>query len=745
MTFINSITIYPQNITVKKGKWYYGACAEICPIDASCQCITWHSSNSNIASINQNGYICGVSEGSAVIYAVAQDGSGTVGFCNVTVVAPIKVSSVVITPSTKTVNIGDTFVLSATICPDDAEDKRIRWTSNDCNIAEVDYITGMVTAKSVGTTYICANAIDGSGVRGCCTITVSAPVNTEKLLLKPRNGSIVEIKRTASSNGETICSISTGTFVDLINVEPTNTKWYKILWHNTNGDDIVGWCSGENLQYKKIILKVKYESGMILRSNPSHNNYTQVHSLMKGAMALLLDEDKISNEGHDYYKVHYDNMEGYVTADDDEDFDLHIIWQYLASNITITHPITNISVTPSNPAVGETVSLNVNVVPNNATDKSIDWISCDESVATINSNGEVTGINVGTAVIVASARDGSGVIAYITIEVTEPESIKELRIKSSSSTNVAIKKNPSNGSETVGYISNNTIVELIDEEPQNTKWYKIYWKDSNGNPITGWCQGEYLQYKITMLEIDYHGGMFLRSEPLASISVCIVSLNKGDMAFLLNNNKINNQNHKYYKVLYGHDRGYITADDDSDFILHDVWLSLVSNSFSEYGVEMLKKLEGFCSTAQRYNNPATGEQESKYTIGYGHVIQDGGIYVTINGVRYSELTEELATTLLINDLNNSFILKFNEFLNNKNIALNQNQYDSCIIDCYQKGVNIWTQTTNKRLIVTFIEGKVNFDNYNEILSAFIDETNDPGRINRRTAEANLFFYGAYYM
>ena len=175
MICINSITICPESVTITKGKWYCGAYAQVCPTNATCQCVTWHSSNPNVANVNQNGYIFGVSEGAAVIYATAQDGSGAVGFCNVTVVSPVKVSSVTVTPSTKTVNVGDSFGLSATVCPDNADDKRIRWTSCDCNIADVDYLTGCVTAKSAGTTCICANAIDGSGVQGGCEVKVNVP------------------------------------------------------------------------------------------------------------------------------------------------------------------------------------------------------------------------------------------------------------------------------------------------------------------------------------------------------------------------------------------------------------------------------------------------------------------------------------------------------------------------------------------------------------------------------------------
>lgn len=241
MILINSITICPENITITKGNWYYGACATICPTNATCKCLTWHSSNSNVASVNQSGYICGVSEGSAVIYATAQDGSGAVGFCNVTVEAPIRVSFVTVAPSTKTVNVGDTFGLSATVCPGNATDKRIRWTSCDCNIADVDYLTGCVTAKAEGTTNIYANAVDGSGVHGCCEVTVNAPIVEEtinalraikqcyvRIDTSLTNSSILE-----GSDGHDIV-LQIDDTVYLLDREPftddNNRSWYRILY-----------------------------------------------------------------------------------------------------------------------------------------------------------------------------------------------------------------------------------------------------------------------------------------------------------------------------------------------------------------------------------------------------------------------------------------------------------------------------------------------------------------------------------
>ncbi len=55
---------------------------------------------------------------------------------------------------------------------------------------------------------------------------------------------------------------------------------------------------------------------------------------------------------------------------------------------------------------GNTFQLTANVLPNNATDKSITWTSNDESIATVDANGLVTGVKNGTTTITATSKDG---------------------------------------------------------------------------------------------------------------------------------------------------------------------------------------------------------------------------------------------------------------------------------------------------------------------------------------------------
>ena len=69
-------------------------------------------------------------------------------------------------------------------------------------------------------------------------------------------------------------------------------------------------------------------------------------------------------------------------------------------------------------APGECVVLSPTVVPANATNKTLNWQSSNPSVATVNSNGKVCGVSLGTAIITAVATDSSGASAACSVRVT---------------------------------------------------------------------------------------------------------------------------------------------------------------------------------------------------------------------------------------------------------------------------------------------------------------------------------------
>lgn len=80
-------------------------------------------------------------------------------------------------------------------------------------------------------------------------------------------------------------------------------------------------------------------------------------------------------------------------------------------------PVTKITIIPSSRTinVGGSISLFANIEPSNTTD-TITWSSSNNSVATVNSNGLVTGKSAGRAVITVSASSGVKATSVITVK-----------------------------------------------------------------------------------------------------------------------------------------------------------------------------------------------------------------------------------------------------------------------------------------------------------------------------------------
>ncbi len=85
--------------------------------------------------------------------------------------------------SAQTKNIGDSFTVTPTITPSDANDKTINWSSSNSSVATVSSsstnATGItVRAVSAGTTTITATAVGGSGKTASFSLTVRNPLNS---------------------------------------------------------------------------------------------------------------------------------------------------------------------------------------------------------------------------------------------------------------------------------------------------------------------------------------------------------------------------------------------------------------------------------------------------------------------------------------------------------------------------------------------------------------------------------------
>ena len=141
--------------------------ATVEPETATDKTVTWESSDSDVATVDQSGNVEAVAPGTANITAKTVDGSHT-ATCAVTVTQPV--TGVTLNPTELSLYTGQSETLAATVTPDTATNKNVTWSSDRTEVATVE--DGTVKAVGAGTAIITVTTADG-GKTATCTVTVS--------------------------------------------------------------------------------------------------------------------------------------------------------------------------------------------------------------------------------------------------------------------------------------------------------------------------------------------------------------------------------------------------------------------------------------------------------------------------------------------------------------------------------------------------------------------------------------------
>ena len=144
--------------------------------------VSWSSDDPEIASVDQNGLVTAVADGSTTIRARAGSVDGTYTIT----VEEVPLQSISIKNET-TIHRGETETLQVTFAPENTTDDRtVRWSTSDPTIAAVDG-NGTVTAVEKGQAVITAKV---GGKQANCTVTVDAPLKA----IVPANSTLELVK-----------------------------------------------------------------------------------------------------------------------------------------------------------------------------------------------------------------------------------------------------------------------------------------------------------------------------------------------------------------------------------------------------------------------------------------------------------------------------------------------------------------------------------------------------------------------
>ena len=201
------------DITEKTAEHYddFQLTATIAPLNFT-DAVVWTSSNEEVATVSDTGYveICGV--GTAVITVTAGNVKAA---CKITV--PQLIDWIEFDEDEIELKAGQTYQLKPYISPSDATNKKLKYTSSDTKVAEVS-ASGLVTAKSEGEAKIRAAATDGSDEYAVCYVTVTGKAKVTGITLDRTSA---EVKR-----GEKLTLNVT--------VSPSYASNKKVVWKSAN-------------------------------------------------------------------------------------------------------------------------------------------------------------------------------------------------------------------------------------------------------------------------------------------------------------------------------------------------------------------------------------------------------------------------------------------------------------------------------------------------------------------------------
>lgn len=378
----------------------------------------------------------------------------------------IKIESITLNESEKTLDMGENFTLIATILPENATNQNLRWTTSDTGVARVDE-NGMVESVGKGTATITVTTEDGNKTANC-TVTVNPPVAVESIKVEP---DIINLNK-GDRYTETV-----------VTVAPENAYNKTYTWKSSNpdvaeydgksisakaaGETTITFTTEDGAKTAKLTVKVSERetsgNGTLTITDPIGKYEETKHSLIEathtivsknrvevslkdsygkgilnlrfsnplsngrlsaGNYACVLTESEANNTVYTYEL--YESL-GYLSSgtiavtvsNDNYTFTLSNIstsngftvsgsytgkLTYTNEYVAVTSVLLNDNT--KSMTLGENSSLIATVLPENAFNKTISWSTSKPNIVSVDDKGNISALGIGTATITVTTQDG---------------------------------------------------------------------------------------------------------------------------------------------------------------------------------------------------------------------------------------------------------------------------------------------------------------------------------------------------
>ncbi len=403
-----SISLNTHELTVDKG-FDQTLTATILPEETLNKTVMWTSSDTNVVTVN-NGVVSGVSAGTATITATPQFNPNSVyDTCTVTVNVPV--TGITLTPETAAVIVNDERTLTPEVLPADTNLGALVWNSSDTSVATVD--NGVVNAVGPGTAVISVSPLYNPNlVTDSCTFTVSRL--TTSVEVTPATGSI-EVGQTSAltatvfpadaSNKNVVWSsadtsiatvdedgVVTGVGPGVVNITAVTESG---AFQDSCQITVIRRVTGINITLATASIDTGNTNALVCTVNPTDaSNKKIIWSTSDPNIATVNSNGVVTGTGPG-------NATIYATTEDGSYSD--------SCYVTVIRRAVGVDITSATKSIliGENTALAIILSPSDASNKNVIWATSNPSIATVNSNGVVTGTGAGTATITVTTQDGS--------------------------------------------------------------------------------------------------------------------------------------------------------------------------------------------------------------------------------------------------------------------------------------------------------------------------------------------------
>ncbi|MBR3660736.1 MAG: Ig domain-containing protein [Bacilli bacterium] len=493
----DAVILNQTEIGIRKGKSYQ-LITEVLPVNAENKQLIYESSNTAVAIVNElTGYVTAIADGTAIITAKTLI-NDKVSECVVNV-GNTSISATSVSFKNKSVKIaaGHSELLTYVVSPSNATEQTMTFVSSDPSVATVDS-KGMVTGIKEGNATITISANNGAISDkadvtvykvGTSTVVLGEVVKTNNY---PNSISVDESKNLAvgvevqlepkiypADAVDDITWISSNPSVASVNeygkVTANSVGEATIIAKTVNDKTattnvkVGNYVGNYSIKLNEIYITTNYTLLRIGQNKRLYVSYlpvtatspTVTWSTDNSTVATVDSDGLVKALSTGKTKIHAKAVEN------EKLFDSCTV--EVAGNNNIV-PITSISLESSSIEVGvkNTVSITPKINPSNATYKQVAYTSSNPSIATVDENGKVYGVSVGTATITITAnRD---VKATVNVNVKNIPS-KSVELNSTSETIdineiftlVATVKPTTASDKTVTYTSSNPSVATVDK------------------------------------------------------------------------------------------------------------------------------------------------------------------------------------------------------------------------------------------------------------------------------------------